>query len=40
LKDEVVKRLKEIEDKLGQNQTLDNKDFLFLFGLSLIKDQK
>ena len=39
MKEEVVKRLKEIEEKLSQNQTLENKDFLFLFGLSLLKDK-
>lgn len=39
MKDEVVERLKKIEEKLSQGQTLENKDFLFLFGLSLLKDK-
>ena len=40
MKEEVVERLKDIEKRLAENKTLENKDFLFLFGLSLLKDKK
>ncbi|MEC7274903.1 MAG: hypothetical protein VXV96_01180 [Bdellovibrionota bacterium] len=39
MKDQVVEKLKEVEEKLQNGSTLENQDIVFLFGLSLLKDQ-
>lgn len=40
MKEQVVEKLKEVEEKLQNDSPLENQDIIFLFGLSLIKDQK
>lgn len=40
MKDEVVNELKQVEEKLQKGEQLTQKDIVFLFGLSLIKDKK
>jgi hypothetical protein len=39
MKDDVVKRLKEVEEKLQNQVQIPPEDLVFLFGLSLIKDK-
>lgn len=38
MKDEVIKKLKDVEEKLQASQPISHEDIVFLFGLSLIKD--
>lgn len=40
MKTEVVERLKQLEAKLQSGGTLEGDDVVFLFGLSLLKDQE
>lgn len=40
MKDEVVKELKQVEEKLQKGEQLEQRDIVFLFGLSLLKDKK
>ncbi len=40
MKDQVIDRLKEVEEKLNNGSSLEKNDIVFLFGLSLLKDQK
>ncbi len=40
MKEDIVKRLKEVEEQLQQGRPLQQEDIVFLFGLSIIKDKK
>ena len=40
MKEEVLESLKSVEEKLKNGHQLENDDVVFLFGLSLLKDQK
>lgn len=40
MKEQVIEKLKEVEEKLQNGASLESKDIVFLFGLSLLKDQK
>jgi len=39
MKDQVIARLKEVEEKLQLGLKLENEDLVFLFGLSLLKEK-
>lgn len=39
MKDQVIARLKEVEEKLQQGLELESDDLVFLFGLSLLKEK-
>jgi len=40
MKDEIIDRIKKIENKLEKGQQLEREDNVFLFALSLIKRKK
>jgi hypothetical protein len=40
MKEDIIKKLKEVEEQLQQGTPLRQEDLVFLFGLSLIKDKK
>ena len=40
MKEQIIKSLKDLEERLKNGEELKKNDLIFLFGLSIIKDQE
>ena len=39
MNEQIVEKIKSVEEKLIKGESIENEDIVFLFGLSLLRDQ-